>query len=217
MSSSWRCTFCLQFCHGIPHGATKEKMGWGFNRTIFNTHSFAVTAAAGCFIEGYLLIITKRHIQSLAQLDAAEREELAYLKRLIANFHKEYYPGSTHFFEHGSCEESSSASCINHAHLHAIPLIEGIANLFQRDFSPANLASKEIPRSFNSKSYLYLDSSLDPSGALIAQIPNGAPSQYFRRLCARRNGINERWNWRIDFFDREFILTTERGRNHSWK
>ena len=67
------------FKNNFRHSKIKKVLP--FNRMLFFTDNFFVIAGYGSFIEGYLLIITKKMIPSFAFLKS--KEEKVELKNLI--------------------------------------------------------------------------------------------------------------------------------------
>lgn len=92
------------------------------NTIIEESNNFIVVPARGSLVEGYLLIISKRHIDSMSQLNDEEIDEYLKLIRKYRRIFKKIYGKSPIVFEHGSpvLDSSMSANSVRHAHTHII-------------------------------------------------------------------------------------------------
>lgn len=127
----------------------------------------------------------------MAYLSGEEVEELAELKSRVRRFHQAAAGLSTLFFEHGAGGEGEGAACIDHAHLHAIPVsaanfLHAVEHLIRKLGHPLD----ESPRA--GTAYLALEFE---SGARAIWSDQGAPCQYFRQLFAVAVGNPDRWKW----------------------
>ena len=61
------------------------------NTIIDETANFLVLPAVGSLVEGYLLIISKRHLNSMAELTKEEKEEYQFLINKYHTLFKKYY------------------------------------------------------------------------------------------------------------------------------
>jgi len=71
------------------------------DEVLFESENFVVTTSLGAFIEGWILIISKKHTTSMSQLSD---EEITELSSIIPDVRKrvEQVYGPTVVFEHGS-------------------------------------------------------------------------------------------------------------------
>ncbi len=77
----------------------------------------------GCFTEGYCLYLPARHVNSFATLATSELGSVYANLSEISSIIKEEYQSDLIIAEHGAGSASKcGASCINHAHLHLIPV-----------------------------------------------------------------------------------------------
>lgn len=202
-----QCTFCLQFEHRIPNGVILDAFGWQFDRIALATKSFVITPAAGCFVLGYLLIIPKRHVTSIAQLSCEELIEIEGIKSKISSYYQQFYKVSATFFEHGTADSNHVApSCIAHAHLHALPLQVPIAGTFIKHYTTKTIVDAELPRNYATANYLYI-SEQDRILITSLQATCRAPCQYFRRLAADCNSEKGKWDWRNHLYEENFLIT----------
>jgi len=158
-------------------------------------------------VPGYLLIIPQEHYFSIAQLPAAQRAEFDGLKQSIRDTLASYYVKPV-FYEHGSLnEESESGCCIYHAHLHALPtglnLIEEIKTA---------LDGRRVESIFEAadwlkmgKSYLYFETQQEEK--FVFTCSENMPSQYIRRLIAKKLGKPDEWDWQL-WDNKDVVLQT---------
>lgn len=183
-----------KFCHFDPHN---------FENTILEeTENFFLMPATGCLVNGYLLVISKKHIYSMAELNAKEKSEyfslLAKYRKLFLNAYGQY----PIIFEHGGIptQEDTSASSVFHAHTHI------------------------VNHHFQDEAHLLLDLHLEPissfdkipSNYIFYLSPQGIPylstqfppvSQLMRRQIAADLGIPEQYNWKTHEFPENLVKT----------
>lgn len=109
------CIFCDLVKNG-DNNNEKEK-----NIILYEDELILITQATGSPVRGYLMIITKRHVNGFAELS---RDELKHVERIICiikNFYKKYFNINSILLEHGSTENGRHPQSIVHAHLHLIP------------------------------------------------------------------------------------------------
>lgn len=109
------CVFCDLVKNG-DNNSEKEK-----NIILYEDELILITQATGSPVRGYLMIITKRHVNGFAELS---RDELKHVERIICiikNFYKKYFNINSILLEHGSTENGRHPKSIVHAHLHLIP------------------------------------------------------------------------------------------------
>ena len=93
-----------------------------YNTILEETKYFYVLPALGSLVDGYVLIISKRHINSMINL---EKYELKEYKRIIKKYRKIFkkiYGIYPIVFEHGTpyLKSKFKANSINHAHTHIV-------------------------------------------------------------------------------------------------
>ena len=169
------------------------------NTIICNYKYFFVKPALGSLVDGYLLIICKRHINSMSELNEEEREEykfiLKHYRRLFKNIYKDY----PIIFEHGSPNICSDikANSVDHAHTHIVnhrflneKLIISKYN-FKKIKSIDNIKSeKNYILYLNNDNNLYITTKFPSTGQLM------------RKLVAIDLGIEELYDWRkVPFFN----------------
>ena len=189
------CTFCDQFLSHKSHGICGEIFGSDFRREIYEDKHFVVVAALGQIIEGCLLIIPRMHYYSISALPNQIQDNFREItERVRERLRKDY--GSAILLEHGSVTQMGCAgACIEHAHLHAVPINIDIKSIVSTSFRPILIPSlKDLWSSPPNKDYLYYEST--NSECFLFEPEKPLPCQYFRRIVAAAIGCPNDWDWR---------------------
>ena len=94
-----------------------------FNRLIASTDNFFVIAAIGAFVKGYVMIISKKLIPSLALIESNQKSELDWLITNLSETIKKKYEKEISIFEHGMC---ACIGGLDRAHLHLMPVTKNL-------------------------------------------------------------------------------------------
>jgi diadenosine tetraphosphate (Ap4A) HIT family hydrolase len=184
------CAFCS---HLVRDNSTED-----WNRPLLESPNFVVLPSLGALVEGWLLIVPKKHFISLGALPDSLMDEFSALKCEVVQLTEEIY-GSIALFEHGPSAAKHKVGCgVDHAHLHIVPVVEDLA-LAVASFLPegarwqdANLDSCRTAFEQGSD-YLYLEQA-PGFGRIVVHDQLG--SQLFRRAIAASSGIRDDYNWR---------------------
>lgn len=166
------------------------------NTVICETENFCVIPSVGSLIEGYVLIITKTHINSLVELNQEQKEEYKKLVTEISNMFKKIYGKSPILFEHGTpnLENSMSANSIIHAHSHIVNFeFDDENEMLQRYNFSAVKSFKEVRK----ENYIYFQNG---NGEKFVSYQFDSVSQLMRILIANKIEKKHQYNWReFDF------------------
>ena len=193
------CVFCDLVKNG-DNNSEKEK-----NIILYEDELILITQATGSPVRGYLMIITKRHVNGFAELS---RDELKHVERIICiikNFYKKYFNINSILLEHGSTENGRHPQSIVHAHLHLIP--------FNFDEKIENelltvLQLKPIQALENIKINEELDYWLycNPKGEYYTSSEIlDAPRSIFMNLIAKQINLPLPYEWRKSVTQKEYI------------
>lgn len=191
------CPFCLEIKDNLNNPTKK-------NRIIKETNSFIVVPTIGAFIDNYLLIIPKKHINCFKELNSIEFLELNDLTNWIKNINKIYFKSKTIIFEHGSFENNNtSGKSIVHAHLHILPfsksLLKDIINNKEITINEIKNLSSLKYFTKDKTDYLYYEDINEKRYIINHQ---ELPSQFLRKVVANSLNITT-WNWReYPYFDK---------------
>jgi ATP adenylyltransferase len=209
MSENNKCAYCLE----LETSPRKCILGW--DRVIWENDRFIVIPTVGCFVEGYVMIMPKRHTFSMAQLEKDELKELSRLSTQLYYKLKHKY-GEIMIAEHGavSCD-IRGAQCCDHAHLHFIPTVtRERLELAAQQYSdvtqycgntPEFVGSLSDLQKYNSDAYILF--ALAPGYYNVWRSSAGFERQFCRRAAALANGMPDLWNWRDHYGEENMIKT----------
>lgn len=92
-----------------------------YNTILDSTDNFIVIPSIGSLVDGYVLIVSKKHYYNMLEIDLKSQEEYYNLINKYRETFKKIYNKYPIVFEHGSSiYDESSASSIVHAHTHIV-------------------------------------------------------------------------------------------------
>src|SRR5947209_11607089 len=92
------------------------------DRIVVTTDNFYVMMSLGPLVEGYTLLVSRKHISCCAEIADANLQEFNAWEGIVKEAQNKAY-GQSVVYEHGrtgSCLHLSEAHCY-HAHLHMVP------------------------------------------------------------------------------------------------
>ncbi len=169
------------------------------DRPFCENDAFIAVASIGALIEGWSLIIPKKHQLSMkATYNRPELEDI--MDQVIPSIVRKYRPLIA--FEHGSNREGSITACgTDHAHLHLVPFSESlIPSLENSNLHWVKCHASEIASRVGNNEYLFYSEvgTKDEWRRHIGylHILERPISQYFRQLIAARTGHYEASDYR---------------------
>jgi len=181
------------FCDGLFQ--LNKKVGLDSNEPIiYQDENVFITPDIAPVVEGHFLIITKTHWNSFANVDD---DTYASLERA-----KEYLRCSVFkdeqilFFEHGAVRKNTAGACIDHAHIHVIPMtfdidIDGFIGEFVS--SKKTVANKYNIQKCAKEGQPYVFYELDKNSQWYYPV-DFLPHQFFRMMVSYRFSVkNFRW------------------------
>lgn len=205
------CEFCDEFSNGTTD-YVRSILGTDefHTRIIVETREFLVIPGLGALTEGYILILPKKHYRSMAYLPDQNGifDELEMLMTAVRSICEDAYQSEVIFFEHGACSNTDlGGSCVDHAHIHSIPLNHDIRCHLATSFEERAVEDMRFLSTVarEQRSYLFLE---DQSGSRFLYFgPRQIPSQYIRRLWAKAIGRPNEWDWAV-YIGKENLLNT---------
>ena len=144
---------------------------------------------------GHFLVVTKYHYASFGNVTKniydSSQQAIEYLKHSILNG-KEVI-----IFEHGAVMEHTGGSCIDHAHIHIMPLKQDVRPLIEKSIFINELSQRgsySVLRELANKNQPYIYYQKNSEDAFIYPVDQ-LPSQFLRILIAQTLGIS--YNWKI--------------------
>jgi ATP adenylyltransferase len=188
------CTFCEKLGR---KSVRPQSLVW--DRVLFESPNFAVVPTIGAIIEGWLLIVPRKHHICFGALRGDLLPELKALQNQTRRALEECY-GPVAIFEHGPTDSKQPIGCsVDHAHLHilatGLDLLAEVKHVFSQGLTWTNIDSIGELRTVYDQGlpYLYLE---QPIGTgYFASHPN-FESQIFRKVIAKSVGTPHRFDWR---------------------
>lgn len=179
------------------------------NLALHSTDDYVVIPALGSLVQGYVLLVSKQHHESVASLEKQDasvlEQQLDEILNLVKNISSNWI-----VFEHGSTQPTGLKSCcVGHLHLHLLPLdLHLAADLSERLSSPLIPVDSisHIPELIGGQSCNYLFVR-DVDGKQYLVKPQIYPSQYVRQVIAANIGIPQLWDWR-EHPRQELVIST---------
>lgn len=165
---------------------------------LMETDAFQWIPGLGAFVEGYSLIISKRHFPHTGYLDDSSIAELERFTTEVKCILKAIYAVGTIVFEHGSAGVRRKAGCcIEHHHLHILPFdLPTIPSHMHRALPAMKpVRSFEALREYQAagKPFIYYET---PEGsAFVFDAPMDLQSQFMRQVLAVECGCPSDWEW----------------------
>ena len=180
-----------------------KKIGLPFDDAIvYEDDNIFVTPDIAPISLGHLLIISNEHINSFGDSDDKVFDSVSKVVSLIAR--NIYRSGSFFLFEHGAVIEHTAGACIDHAHMHIIPLLsglqEGIDNYIHETCfvsSDKVQATRSVLQNFarSKQPYIFYSTGRNESWAYPV---NRLPVQFMRSLVAYF--VKVEYNWKLTYY-----------------
>lgn len=167
------------------------------NTILEETTYFYVIPAVGSLVVGYVLILCKRHIYSMAELNNKEQKEYENLIEKYRNIFKNIYKKYPIVFEHGSpnIENKTKANSIDHAHTHIVnyqykneeKIIKSL------NFNPIG----ELTQLTKKQNYILY---INPNKVIYMTTNFPSISQLMRLVMAKELKIESKYKWEKETF-----------------
>ena len=179
------CVFCI---------IDKSKLE---NTIIEEIDNFIVLPTIGALVDGYLMIVSKKHINSMSELKENEKIEYEILIEKYRKKFKNIYNKYPIIFEHGSPINDSNmkASSVIHAHTHIVnhEFINEesiVKNLNFKKLENLNYLSKE-------QNYIMY---INPENICYVSYNFEPVSQMMRKIIAKDLGDENKFDWKKEIF-----------------
>ena len=171
-----------------------------WDEEVKGTRSFAVMPSLGSLVPGWLLVVPRRPLVSLRDLDESETDELIALVGEVSKDLKDF-AGTVFAFEHGSARRGSLAGCgVDQAHLHLVPLCFDLVE-YASSRPQGGVAWTLVERmsltSLPSEGEYIAVWQVDSGKGAIGTVKRPV-SQWMRRLIAGKLGIDQQWDYRTN-------------------
>jgi diadenosine tetraphosphate (Ap4A) HIT family hydrolase len=161
------------------------------------SENFYAKAALGHFVFGYTLIISKEHFPSFAFVPEDLFPELEVFRNSVLDKLHNICQLPTTIMEHGALNRCQrGGACIDHAHLHLMPLAADLYPVLSKRFSFGELGSISEVRRFKDAQVPYLYYQREGLRSYGVGLSQDVPSQMLRQIACQALGTPELWDWR---------------------
>lgn len=203
------CTLCAELDGKEYNNLCFLVFGKKINRILKETDNFVVIPTIGHFVDGYLLIISKKHFISMGSLPKTMFSELKYLIRETKKVLYNSYDKKTILFEHGAVGESfekRAGCCTVHMHLHVVPVEIDLLRRIKENYCGKEIISIESLCEYYQRRMPYLFYEDNNENKYVFEA-HQVVSQYFRQILALELGAEEKGDWR-NYYGKEELLKT---------
>ncbi|MFH0287181.1 non-canonical purine NTP pyrophosphatase [Vibrio owensii] len=212
LTSAYHCVFCQEF-DDVESSVFADLVGDKIdNRVVYEDDDFILIVPIGQFVEGGLLLLSKKHIPSFAHLPEDKYEALISLVDRIKTTLADRWGVVPIVFEHGpAIDKTKGKCCVDHAHFNIFPVSVDVHSRLEDRMNQEITHLLQL-RQYKDleEGYLYVDSPI--SGAHIYDGSN-VPSQLVRRHITEMLGMPDRWHWRHYMGVDEMKATLEKMEN----
>lgn len=189
-----KCTDKCRFC-SILEG---EKVFDVIDTPILEDEGFYLMSSVGAMIEGWSLVIPKKHEYSMKGY-YSDLKFYEFINNCIAIVKRAYHVDKVIVFEHGANKFGSKTACgTNHCHIHIVPMLDSILDDITSCLSFQKISFNEVGEFVADSEYLlYADviDEIEMSDCYI-HILKEPVSQFFRRVIATKLGCPNKYNYR---------------------
>ena len=193
------CIFC-KIPNSGSHMLKDAKLYWDSD--------FYIVPALGCIVPGYVMLVSKRHANSMRSFGKDTRDNIKKAIEKLSDLYMRKYGFYPVIFEHGSAEnDTSSGASITHAHMHIVPCKFNLMAEMQKQLELEEVSAIDamIAESSNHSYMLFINN--DRKTYMNIAPKKKYPSQIMRQWIARNENISTEWDWkRFPFY--ENILNT---------
>jgi diadenosine tetraphosphate (Ap4A) HIT family hydrolase len=166
-------------------------------KILFQSDNFFIKPDLAPITEYHFLLSPKNHFKSCRAISNKYQKEFERLKERIVRYYNQKLDMFCLFFEHGMSINNCDNSCIEHAHLHSIPLsrnkIKDLQTFINDNLPPEDFIPKTdsdyLFLSFQDNTYYWSSIDKEP--------------QQLRKLISKFLGVTNRSQWQFCLSDEE--------------
>lgn len=157
----------------------------------------AVIPSIGALVPGHVLVCPTRHALSFGAMPYHDHDMAMAMADLFSDVLTTVFEAPIIRFEHGPGRRSKAGACVEHAHLHLLPLptspqVRAVSGLQWQAVNPNSVHAK-MRQLTDGYGYLFLQ---DESGSWLAD-GHQVRSQEMRRVVSRLTGRPHEWDWGV--------------------
>ncbi len=184
------------------------------NTILDETNYFYIIPTVGSLVDGYILVVSKRHINSMSELSKNEMYEYNFIIEKYRNIFKDIYGKYPIVFEHGSPipDNSMKANSVIHAHSHIVnyEYTDELKIIRRLKFIPIRRiedikSNKNYIMYINNNSFKYVTYHFETI------------SQLMRKLIAKDLKYEDKFDWKKEKFMDNIIKTVLKIKQYNEK
>lgn len=183
------------------------------NTILDETNHFYILPTVGSLVDGYILVVSKRHINSMSELTKNEMDEYNFIIEKYRNIFRDIYGKYPIVFEHGSpvSDNSIRANSVIHAHSHIVnhAYLDEPKIIKRLNFKPIqrieDIKSNENYIMYINNNFKYVTYNFEPI------------SQLMRKLIAKDLKYEDKFDWKKEKFMDNIIKTILKVKEYNEK
>jgi diadenosine tetraphosphate (Ap4A) HIT family hydrolase len=182
------------FCDGLFQ--LNRRIGLASEESvIYQDDNIFITPDIAPVVEGHFLIVSKVHLNSFANADENAYASLELAKDFLRN--SVFKDTKPLFFEHGAVRKNTAGACIDHAHIHVIPIfsdidIDGFISMFTSSEKKEANKHSILHCAKDNQPYIFYEIEKNNSWLYPVEM---LPHQFFRMMVSYRFSINKHYRW----------------------
>ena len=175
---------------------------------------FYLLPTVGSLVDGYILVVSKRHINSMSELTKNEMDEYNFIIEKYRNIFRDIYGKYPIVFEHGSpvSDNSIRANSVIHAHSHIVnhAYLDEPKIIKRLNFKPIQRiedikSNENYIMYINNNNFKYVTYNFEPI------------SQLMRKLIAKDLKYEDKFDWKKEKFMDNIIKTILKVKEYNEK
>ena len=184
------------------------------NTILDETNHFYILPTVGSLVDGYILVVSKRHINSMSELTKNEMDEYNFIIEKYRNIFRDIYGKYPIVFEHGSpvSDNSIRANSVIHAHSHIVnhAYLDEPKIIKRLNFKPIQRiedikSNENYIMYINNNNFKYVTYNFEPI------------SQLMRKLIAKDLKYEDKFDWKKEKFMDNIIKTVLKVKEYNEK
>ena len=184
------------------------------NTILDETNHFYILPTVGSLVDGYILVVSKRHINSMSELTKNEMNEYNFIIKKYRNIFRDIYGKYPIVFEHGSpvSDNSIRANSVIHAHSHIVnhAYLDEPKIIKRLNFKPIQRiedikSNENYIMYINNNNFKYVTYNFEPI------------SQLMRKLIAKDLKYEDKFDWKKEKFMDNIIKTILKVKEYNEK
>lgn len=184
------------------------------NTILDEKNHFYILPTVGSLVDGYILVVSKRHINSMFELTKNEMDEYNFIIEKYRNIFRDIYGKYPIVFEHGSpvSDNSIRANSVIHAHSHIVnhAYLDEPKIIKRLNFKPIQRiedikSNENYIMYINNNNFKYVTYNFEPI------------SQLMRKLIAKDLKYEDKFDWKKEKFMDNIIKTILKVKEYNEK